>query len=121
MDWSYLAGFTDGDGSIHFQNCRRGCRVYRRACISWSQKASESGVLKAIASFLRSHGIPVTSGHWNTAWRGHKYPQRSIVIRAQQDVRYIAMQLLPHLITKRKAAVAALAFVNERLAARRAA
>jgi LAGLIDADG endonuclease len=60
LDASYVAGFLDGDGSIHFQLVRQ--KEYRfgyyiRASMSFSQSTSARSGLEAIQRLVAEVGI----------------------------------------------------------------
>lgn len=53
MNWSYVAGFMDGEGSI--QNYDRGNA--RQICVAFTQSEPQAYVLSEIQRFLAEHGI----------------------------------------------------------------
>lgn len=109
MNWSYLAGFTDGDGCIT-REFSRGKYAYAR--IRWSQKQTDSQVLHEIMDFLRKEGIKVTERNFSVARSGHRFPQVELGISNADDTRKVLTEILPYLVVKRARAEEALGLLN---------
>jgi hypothetical protein len=107
--WAYLAGFTDGDGCISLETSKR---TYHYSRIRWSQKASDSAVLDAIADFLIRQGIKLTDRNFAVVQAGHKYPQRELAVTNAGDTRSVLHRILPYLIVKRARAEEALVVLD---------
>lgn len=100
MDIRYIAGFFDGEGSIHFSATSGS--LYLK-CL---QKRGE--VLKQIQAFFNAGKITVNS-RGISEW----------TVSNQRDIENILTDLLPYLIVKRRAAELTLQFLQLRKEAKR--
>jgi hypothetical protein len=106
ISWSWLSGFTDGDGSIYILKSGP-------VRIKWGQKADNEWLLERISVFLISEGIMATPLRTSVVSAGHSYPQSVLAIGAQETVRVVLERLLPFLVLKREAALRGLAALRE--------
>lgn len=115
MDWSYVAGFLDGEGSISL--ARGGSYRYKgvrreptyRPAVSLSNTNRE--VLDAIATF-----VGIGKVHVHREERGNK--TGFVYMLTGQRASKLLAGVLPHLIVKREQAEIALAFIERRAAQR---
>lgn len=109
LDWAYLGGLTDGDGSITREHGRDGAYPYAR--IRWSQKRTANDmvpeVLLWIFQFLRREGVKLTLSNFSVARAGHNYARSELTITNAEDTRQVLLRLLPYLKVKREHAIAA--------------
>ena len=112
MDWSYLAGFTDGDG--HISNCVRvgknGNPQYIVA-ISWGQEESAGAVLYEIQTFLAEHGY---AAHIYRNSTTQKNPQLQLNFHRIKQIEEVLRALEPFLIVKKVEARRAIEALEER-------
>ncbi len=100
MNWSYIAGFFDGEGSI----CHNG-RGYR---ITIAQ--TNEDVLKGIASFSGVGAVIKTTKrkkHWKDSWVYY--------IASQEDVYIFLKNIKSFLVVKKDSAQIAMAFLKNYL------
>lgn len=104
LTWEYIAGFTDGDGSVWFRlrgDGRCDCAV------EWTQREQHAFVLLEIQDFLSEHGIHSTvreSYGLKVQWY--------LRVNRQMEVLYVLENLLPHLIVKAPKAVETIRVLN---------
>lgn len=94
MDWSYIAGFFDGEGCVHLH--KRKCRGWRR-CLTIGQKDPEP--LEVIQEFLYKQGINL---------RFYKYSNNgnafyTLYVSKIRDIEKVIRNILPYLVIKREA------------------
>jgi hypothetical protein len=115
MDWSYVAGFTDGDGCIS-RELAKGTYSYAR--LRWSQKLDSADVLYAIADFLGEQGLKVSERNYSVSVKGHKYPQCELAITNAEDTRVALHAMLPYLVLKKQRALEAIEILDQAHAAK---
>ena len=95
MNWDYLAGFFDGEGTVHFVTLNG--RRYARVGITQNDRP----ILEEIKTFLNSEGYHrvtlVTSRHSPLATPEHT----ELKVNAQVDILRLLQQLLPLAHVKR--------------------
>ena len=96
MNWSYLAGFTDGDGTIGMYGLRPGGDVR----VAWEQAEANVWVLVEIAEFLEKHEISYKT--YECRKNGRVYHR--IRVHRRDDVIFLLTMLTPHLILKKEIA-----------------
>lgn len=103
MDWSYVAGYFDGEGHAG---------VYRDGHWGMSFANTHLASLEAIRDFLGCGTVQARSRANRTAL-GTK-PMYHLVIRRVEDVRRVGRELLERCIVKRPALERLLAFVEDK-------
>jgi hypothetical protein len=95
MDWSYIAGFFDGEGSIssHSRNRRNSHQV------QISQKFREDQVLHRVAEFLREQGVCCKVNDRRGCPAGY------LLVCRHRSVKTFLEKCLPSLIVKRNKAI----------------
>ena len=103
MDWSYVAGYFDGEGTVRLNEVpsRPG---YLLTGLSWANTHLES--LEAIRDFISCGTIRPK------ARREHYRPGYELVVNRADDVLRVGEQMLPHLIIKRARLKEMLEFVH---------
>lgn len=112
ISWEYLAGFTDGEGSISYGN--HGNQVQ----LTWSQSNVNIVALDAIVEFLEAHKI---SYSWDSRVNNTGCEYSRVSIGSQSAVRKCLEEMVAHLTLKQDRAIEALKFLNskDRAASRR--
>jgi hypothetical protein len=114
ISWQYLAGFTDGEGTIGYGGPGKG-----QAKLSWAQSVANSVALDAVADFLDTEGISYSYKEYdasgNFADRGLRY--KIITVGGQQQVKQCLENMLPFLVLKRERSVKALAHLGKKIQA----
>jgi LAGLIDADG endonuclease len=101
VTWSYVAGFTDGEGCISIKKAY-GTNV--SFDITLSQVTDNDWVLHEIQLFLKEHGISCkiyTQDRSHTPWRDCSFLQ----MRRVHDIYLFLRNVLPYLIVKRGRAI----------------
>jgi intein-encoded DNA endonuclease-like protein len=103
---SYVAGFLDGDGSIHFQLVRQ--KEYRfgyyiRASVSFSQSTSARHGLEQIQELLGGRGY----------MRDRGTGMSDLVITSRPTLLHILQDVEPHVIFKKEHVRRALALLPQ--------
>jgi hypothetical protein len=99
VNWSYIAGFFDGEGSIHMP---MGFKKLKRPTVVIYQ--TDKGVLLQIQEFIKQFGINSTlddvqyKNHWTKKLIYRLRPHALV------DVRKFLYHIAPHLILKRQLA-----------------
>ena len=105
MNWSYIAGFFDGEGSINLQP--RSCQA------SFTQVIRKDMVLENIQSFLRSRGVrsglSSHSGRKGTKWN----PTQRLTVSDHCSVVKFLQSVLPYLTVKKEKAEKAIKQLKE--------
>lgn len=114
LEWGYVAGFLDGDGSIilvqrKISKNRRWMTIEPRITFTNSEKKA----IVALGEFL---GVParVYRSHPKGTWPYRK-PQWRLQFGGFKKVRNVLKNCIPHLIIKRDIAELVLRFVDSRL------
>lgn len=104
VSWAYLAGFFDGEGTIHTS-----AKVIR-----WSVTQSPAGLsaLQAIQHFLSEQGIRSGIIPNRYHYKGQPKVMHVLVISRKADVRRVCGTLIPHLHVKRTTALDAWRFLT---------
>ena len=117
MDWSYIAGYFDGEGHVglHKQTGRRG----KVTTLSWYN--SHLGSLKAMRDFMETGYIGLSRGGGKGSFEGSK--KIVYVLRISRKIQLIRIidAMLPHLIIKHDAALALREHLVEHVNEKRAA
>lgn len=102
MNWQYVAGFVDGEGSINVSNHGK------QLSLTIAQKTDQSFVLDVIGEFFHEHGIAFSEdGRVNNT--GCHY--RRITVGQQAGLKKLLVKLLPFSIVKRGDIEAGLEFL----------
>jgi hypothetical protein len=108
MDWSYVAGFFDGEGHVSVISTRHRWKTY-----SVSMANTHKPTCLRIARFLRQRGIQVSfypqkgTGHsWKTCWK--------IAVTDRFSAHRFLKSIEPLCLTKRKAVRGVIAFIETR-------
>jgi len=97
MDWSYIAGFFDGEGSV-IKNYNQTGRPY--PYLSWSNTNKE--VLDRVCEFLIDNNIRAKVNHWangdvnNHGWKDKYW----LTVYDKESVLTCIYAMHPHLIIK---------------------
>jgi len=94
MDWSYVAGYFDGEGNVRFR-AAPSRPDYILTSISWSNTHLES--LDAIRDFIRCGRIQHKKLKYGYVHQGHQ-----LIVSRVADILRIGEQMLPHLVIKRQ-------------------
>ena len=108
MSWSYVAGFFDGEGCIHYADRAYGRYVHMNVSQGVVNEAN-SRVLAGIWLFLRRHGVSVRWASYSGRTVNDKGGYKVIATNAPALVAWLT-GMMPHLIVKRSAAESAVAF-----------
>ena len=105
MDWSYIAGYFDGEGHVNFR-ARPSRPGYVVTGLAWTNTHLES--LAAMRAFMGC----------GTISRGRRFERGlhyiyALEVRRCEDVVRVGEQILPHLIIKRQRVAEMLTFVRE--------
>lgn len=93
MDWSYIAGFFDGEGCVSIgKNKRPVCTI--------AQTNGDHRVIEKIQEFLRSNAIPTSVVDYVKRSPKHK-PSKTLLITSSFAVEDFLSRCLPYLIVKR--------------------
>lgn|SRR5487761_1579580 len=103
MDWSYLAGFFDGEGHVSI----RGYEGRRYPVANMGQRNDRMEVLEKIQRFLADQGIHAALYERSTQYFA------LLNIDRYADVAHFLEGVVPHLIVKRKTAEAVLQMIRE--------
>lgn len=97
MDWSYVAGMIDGEGTIHiYRHAQKSKHVYVRVSIYNSHK----GCLEEIQKFLADNDI---IAHLNDRHRNKKHKiSYTLVVNQKDDVLKYLYNILPYCIIKKR-------------------
>lgn len=101
MDWSYLAGFIDGEGSIVIYTKPR-----KRVIINIPNTHLES--INEIKRFLKVGNV-----HTYKRGKDHWKPYSLYHISSHKEVKEILTNLLPYLIIKKQKALQAIKMIEE--------
>jgi hypothetical protein len=104
MDWSYVAGYFDGEGHVHFKAAPSRPN-YKLVSLSWAN--THLGSLEAIRDFMGC-GI-VQNGAKKAGYR----PGYFLMVARVEDILRVGECLVPHLIVKREALIEMLAWARE--------
>lgn len=112
MTWQYLAGFTDGDGSIYCYENKGG----RDVGVRWYQSGDEAWVLVEISDFLNSFGVETVLYEAMASETSlQKKPSFHLSVRFWRDSLVVINHLLPYLIVKKPNAEVALRYLADRV------
>jgi len=107
MNWAYITGFFDGEGSIVFYRKKTGSNlIYPIMCFTNANRK----VLEEIHQFVKCGGISVD--HYADEFRNHKQTFR-LQIAKFSKLRELASQMLPHSIVKQEKLTQLLQVLNE--------
>src|SRR5215471_15933376 len=98
MTWEYVAGFFDGEGSVHYGRTPTERRIVR---VTFTQGVKQNHVLYEIQEFLESYDIKSGMNGLGTKLRV-----------SLPDIPVCLEYMLPHLIVKREKATECLAFLR---------
>jgi intein/homing endonuclease len=108
VNWSYIAGFFDGEGCIRVARSKMGIGV----TVQLVQVTEHVEVLEAIASFLKVLGINAVIVNEkfvrNPKWR----PVSNLTVRQRESVMAFLRGVLPYLHVKKVSAQDALRFLR---------
>ena len=115
MDWSYVAGFFDGEGYVSISEKFRwkdGCPIIT---VGFSQK--NPLVLNEIRSFLRSQGILVRRPYYHpprktNVSKTEEYDLYDIKIGKRRHVVSVLKGIYPYVIGKKDSVTKALSFLE---------
>ncbi len=93
VTWQYLAGFTDGDGTMGMYGKKRGGDVR----VAWLQAEANSWILVELMEFLDLHEISYKS--YSREKEGRTY--FTVRVTKRESVEFLLSMLEPHLILKR--------------------
>lgn len=93
MTWQYLAGFTDGDGTMGMYGKKRGGDVR----VAWLQAEQNSWILVELMGFLDIHEISYKT--YSREKEGRTY--LTVRVTKRESVLFLLSMLEPHLILKR--------------------
>src|SRR5215831_9287509 len=103
MSWEYLAGFFDGEGSIHVKSRKHvQCRVV--------QASFQGNVIYEIEKFLISQKIPCSV---NERFSGSTWMLYLSISRTTANFKFL-VNLLPYLRVKKQAALGAIDFIQSK-------
>jgi len=105
MDWSYIAGYFDGEGNVVF-NAPPSRPNYVITGLCWTNTHLES--LAAMQAFMGCGRI--SKGRRMKLGRRDIY---SLEVRCRDDILRVGRQLLPRLVIKRQRLLEMVAFVRE--------
>lgn len=115
MDWSYLSGFFDGEGSINIRNgFRQNGKTHKSVQLILAQVFYQADVLEKIRDFLLNEAI-----HSSVHIRQPKlvisqlHAMHILSVSRYSDVWKMLEKMLPLLIVKRQKAIEALEFLRE--------
>lgn len=113
ISWPYLAGFTDGDGSMSYSFVAGNEGRHDRYVIDvrWGQSLRHAAVLYRIREFLIQHGCHVVERSHAPALGG---PALYMAVTAVADVRLVLENMLPHLVLKQHKASQILWLIQNR-------
>jgi len=95
MDWSYIAGYFDGEGHVHFK-AAPSRPDYILIYLSWSN--NHRGSLEAMQEFMGC-GFITNGKRKNPA----HMPGHALVVAAVEDILRVGEALMPHLLIKQEA------------------
>jgi hypothetical protein len=117
MNWGYVAGFLDGEGSITvsavYYKQRR--KIYTRVQVSFYQKNPEA--LLEIAKFLSvqgCHSVKVLSGEVRTNVSKEPSIQHRLCISNVSDLVIVLRGMIPELVIKKNLAERALELLHSK-------
>lgn len=103
MTWAYVAGFTDGDGSILWWVDKKE-RIHFQ--ITWGQIDKSADVIHALEAFLNAGGIVCKSRIARQSRKAYGTREmRVLAINRREDILTILKRITPYLILKREAAL----------------
>jgi hypothetical protein len=105
MDWHYVAGLFDGEGTISYGGKNR-----TQVAVAVTQSKPNVVLLEALADFLDDEEIVFSWGEQPKYYR--------ITISAQAEVRSCLDRMIPHLILKKDRAIEAIRFLDAKDQAR---
>lgn len=100
MNWIYIAGFFDGEGSVSPNN--GGFRI--------SIPQTNQGVLNEIHNFTKVGfviAVKKRQAHWKDSW--------TYYIASKKDAYYFLNQIIPYLVVKKDIALEAIAELGKQL------
>lgn len=106
MNWAYLAGFFDGEGSVNMTT--------RVPTLSIAQALRDDNVLAEIRRFLLSKKVHCKIANKKRG-KPHYLPPQCIIICRHSDVAYVLLRMMPYLIVKRQRADIALTHIRSRI------
>lgn len=101
VTWAYVAGFTDGEGSIRMQTKQKDNSTWSAFEVILTQKKQNAWVLYEIKDFLDSEGIHSSiygDGRYGT--KRNPNEQYYLFIRRVKDVYNFIIAVQPYLIVK---------------------
>jgi hypothetical protein len=104
MNWSYIAGFFDGEGCVSKANAKH-CDLY---AVHMAQHVKQDEVIYRIKDFLVEKGIPVRLYRERNTFKQQEHFMTRLVISKQCDVEKFLKAVLSLLLVKRKNALLAL-------------
>jgi hypothetical protein len=93
MDWSYVAGYFDGEGHVSLHRCKNGNTM---RCLSWYN--THLGSLEAMRDFMGCGKIGARNRTNRTL------PAYALVVGRKVDMLKVLDGMIPHLIVKKEAA-----------------
>ena len=103
MDWSYIAGFFDGEGHVALHQTKRGDKTH---ALSWFN--TDRAVIDAMQTFMGAGHIVVRPAHG----LGKKC-QYILTVSRKADLLRVLDELIPRLLIKHQAAKALLKHLEE--------
>ena len=111
MDWSYVAGFFDGEGNIWTGRYKHAPNS-RAIHIAISQAESNARPIRVLAGFLRAHQIRFSVGWTPPVLR--KQRQLRLRITDHRAARDFLSRLIPYLILKKRSAERAIKLIDSK-------
>ena len=118
MDYSYIAGFTDGDGSFEFT-----IRHKHKGKYSWwepqfsyklqQKTAHGENAVKCVAEFLKADGIAVCLYPRRTKYKGSGYKSTELRITSKKALKVFVSRIVDKLIVKKHQAEVFLQLLTE--------
>jgi hypothetical protein len=113
MTWAYVAGFTDGDGSILWWVDKKE-RIHFQ--ITWGQVDKTSDVIHALETFLNVNGIVCQSRIAKQSRKAYGTREmRVLAVNRREDILKILKRITPHLILKRAGALEVIEAIEARV------
>lgn len=117
MSWKYIAGFTDGEGSLaiyDYDNTKYGgTSKGKRAYVGICQKTGNDKVLMEISKFLRKHDMQHC--FYRSLYEGKNHCKMTwIRLSHKTHVKKFLQKVLPYLIVKRKIGLKIIKFCDRK-------
>lgn len=110
ISWSYITGFFDGDGCIHFKNRENKDNYKHRTMMVYLDQAKFQGqVLYEISTFLKKENI-----EHRIVFNGKSGKYLRLVISSLTNCEYFLKKVLPYTIVKKEKVINAIKYIGEK-------